>query len=198
MFYRSKHFAPVIRFANEGFLSKPYNASNAFHHVLPFLNIEVTDLQTSHQILENDTYIIKPKIDDKHWSGCFAFLNEYNPNLFNGPMQFRKGHKRNIKYINKKQLVWVRNVNYKGEPFFSKYYKTFIHEGKVYTPQEYIYTTRQFNKLCWVKMSLHLALERTQLYKEHFNSDPPEHINEIYLMDDQIRKLVKPYQVFNF
>lgn len=198
MFYRSKHFAPVIRFANEGFLSKPYNASNVFHHVLPFLNIEVTDLEGSFQILENDSYIITPETDDEHWSGCFAFLNEYSSNLFDGPMQFRKGHKRHIKYINKDQLVWVRNVNYKNEPFFSKYNKTYIYEGKVYTPQEYIYTTRLFNKLCWVKMSLNLALERTQLYKEHFRGELPEHITEIYLMDEQINKLIRPYQVFNF
>ncbi len=47
-------------------------------------------------------------------------------------------------------------------------------------------------------MSLNLALERTQLYKEHFGIDLPEHITEIYLMDEQINKLVKPYQVFKF
>lgn len=197
MFNKQIEFAKVIRFDNKGFFTKPYNSSY-FHHVFPFLDVEITTLTTTNQFLDNENMIIEPHFDDPGSSGCFAFLNEYNPKLFEegGAMYFRSEDKKNTMYLNTEEMICVRNVNHKNEPFFTQYNKNYVHDGKNYVFPEYIDTFDV--KLNWVRMSVKLALERTRLYREHFPFPKgiPEKITEFYLTEQQVNRLISRLHMY--
>ncbi|HDR7494393.1 TPA: hypothetical protein QCX40_005085 [Bacillus cereus] len=190
-------FAKVIRFDNKGFFTKPYNSSY-YCHVFPFLDVEITTLTNNNQFLDHENMIIKPHFDDPNSSGCFAFLNEYNPKLFqeSGAMHFRSEDKKNTMYLNTEEIIWVRNVNHKNQPFFTQYNKNYVHDGKNYVFPEYIDMVDV--KLNWVRMSVKLALERTRLYKDNFPFPEgiPEKITEFYLTEKQVNQLISPFHMY--
>ncbi|HDW3056675.1 TPA: hypothetical protein RMI67_004388 [Bacillus cereus] len=196
---KSMEFAKVIRFDNKGFFTKPYNSSG-FSHSFPFLDVEITTLTNNNQILDNENMIIKPHYDDPNSSGCFAFLNEYNHKLFlkRGAMYFRSKHKKNTMYLNTEEIIWVRNLNHMNQPFFAQYNKNYVFEGKNYELTEYIETVDV--KLNWVRMSVKLALERTKLYKEYFSIQKgiPEYITEFYLTEQQVSRLISPFNMYKW
>lgn len=199
MLNKPMEFAKVIRFDNKGFFTKPYNSSY-FHHVFPFLDVEITALTKNNQILDNENMIIEPHFDDPNSSGCFAFLNEYNPKLFqeSGAMYFRSKDKKNTMYLNTEEIIWVRNLNHKNQPFFAQYNKNYVFDGKNYELTEYIDTFDV--KLNWVRMSVKLALERTKLYKENFSIQKgiPENITEFYLTEQQVSRLISPFHMYKW
>lgn len=190
-------FVKVIRFDNKGFFTKPYNSSY-FHHAFAFLDVEITTLTNNNQILDNENMIIRPHLNDPNSSGCFAFLNEYNSKLFqeNRPMYFRSEDKRNTMYLNTEEIIWVRNVDHRNQPFYTQYNKNYVHDGKNYEFLEYIDMVDV--KLNWVRMSVKLALERTRLYKENFPSQEgiPEKITEFYLTEQQVNRLISPFHMY--
>ncbi|PEP82110.1 hypothetical protein [Bacillus pseudomycoides] len=198
MLNQPMEFAKVIRFDNKGFFPKPYNSSY-FHHAFPFLDVDITKLTNNDQILDNENMIIEPHFDDPNTSGCFAFLNEYNPKLFqeNGAMYFRSKDKKHTMYLNTEEIIWVRNVNHKNQPFFTQYNKNYVlDDGKNCNFLEYIDTVDV--KLNWVRMSVKLALERTRLYKENFpfQEGIPEKITEFYLTERQVNRLISPFHMY--
>ncbi|PGN24278.1 hypothetical protein [Bacillus thuringiensis] len=199
MLNKPMEFAKVIRFDNKGFFTKPYNSS-CFSHSFPFLDVEITTLTNNNQILDNENMIIRPQLDDPNSSGCFAFLNEYNHKLFQerGAMYFRSKHKKNTMYLNTEEIIWVRNLNHKNQPFFAQYNKNYVFEEKNYELTEYIETVDV--KLNWVRMPVKLALERTKLYKEYFSIQKgiPEYITEFYLTEQQVNRLISPFHMYKW
>ncbi|MEK5209717.1 hypothetical protein [Psychrobacillus sp. FSL H8-0510] len=186
---QSLDYVNVIRFDNDGFYTKPYNCSTLayptkhFCHSLPFLNIEVTDIDSSNLTLPRKTEITKPKIDDTVWSGCFAFLETFDPKLFDGPMSFRAGSKKKIALLPRDEKVWVRNINYKGETIFSTSEYSVLHEGREF------YFKEVRDQYDWVLMTVEDALLRTQKGIEYFGHCP-EKLSEIFLMENQVLNMV--------
>lgn len=189
MMNQSLGYVNVIRFDNDGFYTKPYNCSTLayptkhFCHSFPFLNIEVTDINSSNLTLPRKTEITKPKINDTVWSGCFAFLETYDPKLFDGPMSFRAGSKKNIALLQREEKVWVRNINYKGETIYSTSEYSVLHEEKEY------YFKDARDQYDWVLMSVDDALLRIQKGIEHLGRCPEE-LSEIFLMEKQVLSML--------
>lgn len=188
--HASEDYVKIIRFDNLGFHCKPYN-SPYFAHVFEFIDYEVKDLFLTNQKLPT-TKLIKPKFNDTKWSGCFCFLQEYDESLLapSGALAMRRGHKINIAYISKEEVIWVRNISHKGEPYIKQFFRTVEHEGKTYWFPE-VTTLVSYR---WVKMRVDLALERIRLWKMN-NKNLPEEITEFYLMEEQIPRLIFPQQI---
>jgi hypothetical protein len=177
-------FVKIIRFRDQGFDCKPYT-SNAYHHVFEFIDTEIKDLsKISQPILKSMSH--RPKKDDSNWSGCFCFLDELDPNLFDSALAMRKGEKINICLLPKDSTIWVRNCSHLGIdfPYFNEFKFSYLHEGKEYWSSE----SSRFDHLKWVRMNVDLALERTKLWKEK-NNYLPEYMTEFYLMEHQLRDL---------
>lgn len=188
----------MIRFDNDGFFTKPYNASTLayptkhFFHHFPFLHLEVTNLEDANLMLPKDIKIIKPEGDDTTWSGCFAFLDYYDPQLFDGgPMAFRKNSKKNIALLDREERVWVRNSNYKGETVFSQSEYGVLHEGDIH----YFSTWR--NQYDWVLMTVDNALERIRKGRE-YSGTYSEKLTEIFLTEKQVQKLVPHHSTYQY
>jgi len=182
----------LIRFADEGFLTKPYNTNfeygvrRYYCHSLPFIDFEITNLEDTDRIVDIEK-VIKPKINDEQWSGCFAFLNAFDEQLFETAMRFRKGDKQTIAYLlnNPDEVVWVRNTTHKGQ------LSSYISRTSEYFPEhdqsieDYL---SDIGHLYWVKMKLSLALKRIELGQRHLNWTP-EWLSEVYLTKDQVNRL---------
>ncbi|MCY9226022.1 hypothetical protein MOF11_13410 [Bacillus haynesii] len=179
-------YIKLIRFHNSGFNTTPYNSSS-FCHSLPFINYEVTDLQTKNAVVNEDDFI-RPKIDDQKWKGCFVFLEEYDKNLLiDGALVMRESHKKNVAYLKAEgQTIWVRNTAHTGKEdrYVNQYIKYSEHEGKQYEFYEYIGFHSNFY---WVKMKIDLALKRLILGKRHFGY-VPEWLSECYMMEHQVKE----------
>ena len=182
----------LIRFADEGFLIKPYNTDfkygvrRNYCHSFPFIDFEVTNLEDTDGIVDIEK-VTKPKINDEQWSGCFAFLNTFDERLFENAMSFRKEDKKNIGYLlnNPDEIVWVRNTSHKGQRI------SYISRTNEYFPEHNQSIEDYFSDLghlYWVKMKLGLALERIELGQKHLNWTP-EWLSEVYLTKDQVKRL---------
>ncbi|MFP7225856.1 hypothetical protein SFC42_22475 [Priestia filamentosa] len=181
----------IIRFDNYGFITKPYNSS-AFHHSLPFLNVEITDLFSQDITIEKSD-IIKPKDEDEKWSGCFVFLETYDKDLFEAALSMRRGHKKNIAFMkDTRQTVWVRNTTHRGNMsrYVSKYLKYYEEVDKQF--EEYLCLYTRYPELAWVQMRLDLALKRIELGRQHLG-DTPEWLSECFLMEEQVKQLDSSY-----
>lgn len=176
----------IIRIDDKGFNCKPYN-SNAFCHSLEFIDSEIKDLNKINQPIKKSS-LYSPEYNNDNWSGCFCFLDEFNPKLLSssGALAMRYGEKINIKMIPSDALIWVRNCSYMEmkTPFFSKFCYSYEHENNEYWSSE----VSTFSSYKWVKMRVDLALERTRLWKER-NDWVPEWITEFYLMESQLFSL---------
>jgi hypothetical protein len=178
-------FVKIIRFRDQGFDCKPYT-SNAYHHVFEFIDTEITDLSKVNQpILKSLTH--RPEKDDLKWSGCFCFLDELDPNIFDSALAMRKGEKINISMLPKDSTIWVRNCSHLGIdfPFFHEFKFSYMHEETEYWRRE----SSRFDHLKWVRMNVELALERTRLWKEQQHNYLPEYMTEFYLMEHQLDDL---------
>ncbi|MCM3541328.1 hypothetical protein [Priestia endophytica] len=177
----------IIRFDNYGFITKPYNSSTVFHHSFPFLNVEITDL-FSQDITIEESDIIKPKAEDKKWSGCFVFLKTYDKNLPKGALSMRRGHKKNVGYLmSTQQKVWVRNTTHMGleNKYVNSYLSRDIYEGKEYVSEQLLY---RLGSYYWVQMRVDLALKRIELGRHHLGYIP-EWLSECFLMEEQVKQL---------
>lgn len=184
----SGEYVKIYRIDNQGFYCKPYN-SKIYHHSFEFIDVEVKDLTAVNQTIERSK-LYKPNCDDKNWSGCFCFLDEYDKNITynNGVLAMRKGQKVNLSLIPKTAKIWVRNFSHiENTSFYSNFSYPVEHNGKVYWFED----SSAFNSFCWVKMQVDLALERTRLWKETYHS-LPEWVTEFYLMESQIEELRAP------
>ncbi|MEY9973841.1 hypothetical protein ABH966_004241 [Lysinibacillus sp. RC46] len=185
MWYDSQaDFASVIRFENEGFNTKPYNSSQkkygsiAYCHCFSFISKEVTDIDTSSCILPVGIKRVEPQIDDTVWSGCFVFLEHYDPKALENSLFIKANHKKNVALIDRQEKVWVRNINYKGNRIFK-----YVDNERGY------YLLETCDEQDWVIMSVENALKRTRKSKEHFGYYREE-ITEIYLMEEQVKRLI--------
>lgn len=181
-------YVKIIRFRDKGFDFKPYNSKH-YHHVFEFIDTEITDLSKVNQSIQK-LLTHRPKEDDENWSGCFCFLNELEPKIFDNALAMRKGEKVNISSLPLNSIIWVRNVSHLGihYPFFNKFKYPYYHEGREYWSSESSY----LDHLKWVRMSVELALERTRLWKERNKNFLPEYITEFFLMENQRKELKSP------
>lgn len=179
-------YIKIIRFRDFGFDFKPYTSKH-FHHVFEFIDTEVTELSKVNQSIQK-SLTHRPKRDDENWSGCFCFLNEFDPKLFDHALAMRKGEKLNISSLPLTSTIWVRNTSHLGidYPFYNEFKSSYKHEGKEYWNSE----CSQLDHLKWVRMSVKLALERTRLWKERDINYLPEYITEFYLMEHQRKELM--------
>ena len=187
--FRTKDYVTVIRFDNKGFNPTPYN-SPTFCHTLPFISEEISSLSETDGIIDYQNSIIKPAWNDWNWSGCFAFLEEYNPNNLNDILSHRRHSKKNVALLHKNQLIWVRNVNHQNRPFYVYYNSVHYYEDRRYEFPELISSGTEV--YCWVKMSVELALKRLELYKSNNNNVISEIMSECYLTNTQIKQLYYP------
>lgn len=184
-------YVKVIRFANEGFNKRPYNTTNGHSYSTPFLDIEIKDLTEVGLKISEDQYI-EPQKDDMNWLGCFVFLDSYDNNLLfgeRGILLSRKGHKKNIGYLNSQDIIWVRNMHHSdGTIQYVKEYSTIRDyvdmkgEHKQYERDELI------SRYSWVKMTVSNALKRIELRRKESNR-VPEWLSEAYLTHEMIDKL---------
>ncbi|MFB4367324.1 hypothetical protein ABEY05_20035 [Bacillus subtilis] len=183
----NRGYVKLIRFHNNGFNTTPYNSST-FCHSLPFINYEVTDLGMKNEIIKEPN-IIRPKINDQKWKGCFVFLEEYDEQLLKkGALVMRKNHKKNTSFLKvENQTIWVRNTPHTGKEdcYVNQYIEVIEHEGEKYSFNKYLGT---YSNLYWVQMTINLALKRLVLGKQHLGY-VPEWLSEAYIMDDQVNCL---------
>lgn len=194
-----KEYVKIIRIDDYGFNCKPYTSNSfninpklrGFHHSFEFINSEITDLLDISKTFEKSK-LHKPAENDWNWSGCFCHLEEYDKQLFTdiGSMAMKKNHKINIAYLHKDAKIWVRNINHNEEIFYNSFLIRNNHDGQEYWREE---DYSRFYNLRWVRMSVHLALERTRLWKYQNQGKPvPEHISEFFLMENKLKDLKSP------
>lgn len=177
----------VIRFENKGFNLKPYNSTsnqygdNAYCHSFSFINIEVADLELTEEKLPINTEIIDPVANDPKWSGCFVFLEHYDPKLLQRGLFIKSGHKKNVALLSRDEKVWVRNTDYRGKKVYG--------ESSVQDSQGTHYYTSPRSEYEWVIMTIDNALERIRKGKNHYGYYPEE-LTEVYLMEEQVKKLL--------
>ncbi|RKJ75032.1 hypothetical protein D7X33_18415 [Butyricicoccus sp. 1XD8-22] len=185
-------YVKVIRFDNNGFVTKPYNATkdiyplNGFCHSFPFIFGVNKILDDSNLTLPKGIRLVNPEHNDTRWNGCFAFLETYNENLLNHALSFRANSKKNVAWLKKDKLVWARNINYKGELLYSSYTRE-IKQGEGKAPYEYKET---IDEHYWVLMPVETLLERIKKAEEYFGETPGEIHTEIYLMEEQVKELI--------
>lgn len=177
-------FVKVIRFENLGFNTKPYNSSNekygsiAYCHGFVFNFFEVTDIDNCTNILPANVVRVKPSLDDTQWSGCFAFLEYYDPKILEGILYIKNNHMKNVALISRYEKVWVRNVDYRENVIFQ--YADDL-KGN--------YLLNLCEEHDWVMMSVENALKRTKKSVEYFGCYK-ESITEVYLMEEQVKNLL--------
>lgn len=184
-------YIKIYRIDDKEFHCKPYT-SKFFHHSFEFIDTEITNLELTHQKIAISK-LHKPRLDDKNWSGCFCFLDEFEPRLLSptGALAMRYGQKINVRTLPINTQIWVRNCSYKGKeyPFFSEFLNSYIYEGNEHWYPEF----STFHCYRWVRMSVDLALKRTRLFKKYSQSDwLPEWLTEFYLLEEQLFLLKKP------
>ena len=180
-----QHLINIYRFDDNGFSCKPYN-SRHFSHSLEFIDTEVTNLyQVNKSILKSKVF--KPAFNDNSWSGCFCFLEEFNPDSLNNILSMRAKDILNVARVPSDMKIWVRNYSHLNEPYYNDFKYSYEHEGKEYWTSDAVFLP----KYVWVKMKARLALERTQLWKKH-NDMIPEWLTEFFLTETQSELLVKP------
>jgi hypothetical protein len=178
-------FNNIYRFDNNSFSCKPYN-SRYSSQSLEFIDTQVTDLyQVNKSILGSKVF--KPNRDDNSWSGCFCFLDEFNPDCLNNILIRRANDVLNVARIPSDTIIWVRNYSHFNEPYFIDFKFSYEYDGKK------CWTSKipALPKYRWVKMTVSLALERTKLWKNEHGSIP-EWLTEFFLVEKQLELLGKP------
>jgi hypothetical protein len=169
-------FVKMIRFDQNGFTCGPPQSDSIYKRREPiFINREIDNLfHTGQSIYTSE--MIQPRSTDRHWSGCFCYLEEFTQVA---------SQNRHIGFLPRESVIWVRNKSHLGGgiPYFNLSVHLGVEEG----------TDDDGNMIMdtWVKMSVADALERTRLWKKEHGS-VPEWITECFLMEGQVKRLVYP------
>lgn len=150
--------------------------------------IEVTDLELSNENLPINIEVIEPPHNDLKWSGCFVFVEHYNPQCFEGALFIKKGHQKNTALLNRNEKICVRNSDYRGKRVFGYY--PIEQNGKYYY-------TGVCSENDWVMMTVDNALERIRKGKEHYGYYPEE-LTEAYIMHRQVKSLIFSPKCYNY
>lgn len=180
----SEQLVNVLRYDNNGFDCKEY-IKNQF----TFINCEITDLSSFNQLTEFSN-LLEPSLDTIKWTGCYCFLNEHGKEIVTstGILRSRYRHKKNIARLPSETLIWVRNTspyfsNGKLAPYFRTTYSNPYGDPRLHR--------KPFSRFCWVKMKVTKVLERTEIWKESYDSIP-EWLTEFYLVEEQLMLLHPP------
>jgi hypothetical protein len=189
--FRKSSKIKIIRVANEGFNTKPYNQGPTS----VFLDVLITDLDAKIRAThEQASHNKNNKMD-----GCFCFLEKFDKSQLedSGSLFYRKGHKWNIGFLPIDEIVFVRNTKNNKIP---DRFVTHIETEKMdsYTNQP-IFETLGGKPYEFIKMPLSLALKRLEEHmKLQNNEKADEEIAELYLTEKQIKEKFSIKKWYNF
>lgn len=176
----------ISRIDDDGF--KPFKYS--LNNYARFYEVTITDLSASNICIdEASTY----SIDLKQMEGCFCFMNLSFKNDWLGEhslLHYRRSHELNIAWLDKDELVFVRNYAHDLSRKYVPHVKTLRGietDVKVSLRTNYKDEYEQAFEIEWVQMPLYLAYERVKRHQELGLCN--EQVVELYITREQIEKL---------
>lgn len=186
------NYVRITRIANEGLNIKAFKTEFVYAHTERFIDVTVDEIYSTAKSLDRSHYII-PGFEENLMKGCFCFfyLFDIKQAEKNGNLSHREYDKLNISYLHESEIVWVKNVKESGE-IKDRLIKITRDSENPFTGEISVFEDDVRKISDFVMMPLSLALQRTN---KHQKKNIVENISQMYLMDNQVKKLLSIKQV---
>lgn len=185
-------FIRITRIANEGYNIKAYKTEFIYAHTERFIDVTVDKIYSTVKSLDRSHYII-PGFEGNLMKGCFCFFYRFDIKQAegNGNLSHREHDKLNISYLHESEIVWVKNVKETGK-IHDRLIKITRDSENPFTGEISVFEDEVRSISDWVMMPLSLAIQRTN---KHQQKNISENISQMYLMDNQVKKMLSIKQV---